>query len=210
MHERRYFRQEKQLTYEHNGKRRRLVPDAGFLLRVSPQASENLDTEPTLQLNFVEFDNGSLSTARLAAKYDAYNQWSTSAAGRQYLQDLNDRHKGAMKFLNFRLLIIARSKLCGRDEQRLFELVTVALDLPRRLRERIWLTTVASLNAHQRDSPPLNAPIWMRLRDARDWVHTLRHLPRKNGINRAGKGLFVEQQLARLLGHSLLPNSRYS
>jgi hypothetical protein len=199
MHERRYFRRDKQLDYESHGERHRLVPDAGFLLRL--QSGSGLEaTRSNLQLNFVEFDNGSLSTARLAAKYGAYDDWSKSEAGQQYLRQLYESYGGPTERPNFRLLI-ACTKTAGRDDRRLIDLFTLALDLPRTMRERIWLTTVEALRDQPADSP-LGAPLWVRLRDAR----RLREQSNENRLTGfAARKKFFSKRLPELPRHSLLP-----
>ena len=208
MHERRYFRREKQLLYDSNGRHHRLIPDAGFLLRLASQKCERLGQKrPTLQLNFVEFDNGSLSAARLAAKFEAYNQWSTSESGLKYVQQLYDRYGGVSQQVNFRLLILAHGKSGGEDERRLVTLFTLALDLPRTMRERIWLTTVADMRKTQHGNPPLAAPMWFRIRDARTWLPTFRMLPSGNNSRRR-QNAFVRQRVSNLPCHALFPKVR--
>ncbi len=209
MHERRYFRRENQLIYETDGKQHRLAPDAGFLMRMSPHSPERSEpTPPTLQLNFVEFDNGSLSTARLAAKYEAYNQWSMSDAGRDYVRQIYQRFRGVNLTANFRLLILARSGDCGGDDRRLADLITLALNLPQTVRERIWVTTVEALRAHQQETSPLAAPIWLRLRHARTWLPNFRMLSSGHKSNRHNRQKsFVLKRLSSLPRHALFQQS---
>jgi hypothetical protein len=203
MHERRYFHRDKRLEYIFRGKRHRLIPDAGFLLRIMCETPGVPGPGlPQHQMNFVEFDNGTLSTARLAAKYEAYNQWSQSDDGRKYLRTLYQGCGGAGKELNFRLLVIAHHKNCGSDERRLVELFTLALDLPRRMRERIWLTSVEAI--HDR---PADAPLWVRPRDARSWVPTMRALSMDRASKRfSARKDFVRRRLREQPRHRLLPD----
>ena len=204
MHERRYFRKDKQLTYEWNAQQHFLAPDAGFLLRMTPKHSEGDETVPSrLQLNFVEFDNGSLSTARIAAKFDAYNRWSTSKNGQNSMCDVFNRFSGTNLPPNFRLLIVAHGRSCD-DDRRVADLMTVALGLPQAMRDRIWITTVDALRAHQHENPPLTAPVWLRLRHARTWLPSVRLLSSGNNRNQQ-KSKFVFQQLSDLPRHTLFP-----
>jgi hypothetical protein len=204
LNERRYFRQDKRLVYETNGRQHWLVPDAGFLLRFSStSAGHPVSTPKNLQLSFVEFDNGTLSTARLAAKYKAYNEWA-SRAGRDYLWQLYHHYGGESGRLNFRLLIIARGKTCGSDDRRLIDLLTLAFDLPRPMRERIWLTTVSNLRLQY--APANEEPIWIRVRDARRWLPAMHQLPTPPGVGRfANRKAFVASQIKELPRRTLLP-----
>jgi hypothetical protein len=207
MHERRYFQVDRRLEYDFDGERQCLMPDAGFLLRLTCQTPEGPSLAMhRLQLNFLEFDNGTMSAARLAKKYSAYQQWSVSSSGRQYLHRLFRFQGGISQQPNFRLLVLARDRAEGGDDRRLAELFALALDLPRNMRDRIWLATVANLQRHHDERSPLAKPLWIRVRDARNWIPKFKQI---NGHNPSAhiqrKTAFVSENLALLPRHVLLP-----
>lgn len=207
MYERRYFHNKKLLAYDFEGKIHRLIPDAGFLLRLQSSAGRGSEvSSQRLQLNFVEFDNGTLSTARLATKYEAYDKWSKSEIGRTYLRRLYERY-GSNQGVSFRLLIVARHQSGDSDESRLALLLALALFLPRPMRERIWLTTAAEFQSHQDYDPPLAVPMWVRVRDCRNWLPTVRELS-PDGMQRSRLTTFVARHLPSVPRHPLLPLSQ--
>jgi hypothetical protein len=163
-------------------------------------------------LCLVELDNGSMSVARLLAKYQLYAAWADSPEGQAYLIQVYTRLRAQHPQPNFRLLVVAHDALhAGRDARRLEDLYTEALELPGPMRDRIWLTTVASLREHQGDQPPLAAPLWLRARDARDFLADYRAyvaaLPRDPGQKRyARQRKYVAAQLARSPLHPLFPH----
>lgn len=159
--ERRYFRSDRVLSYFDRGRTRRVVPDAGFLVRIADG--------PAI-LSFLEFDNGTMAPARIAEKYRHYDRWAQSDAGQRYLADLFRRYSATAQRPNFRLVVIPHAnKPAATDDGRLLNTLQAALDLPASMRDRIWLTTVEALRRHQDDAAPWQAPVWLRVRDARTW-----------------------------------------
>ena len=209
MHERRYFQSDRRLEYEFDGKRQCLMPDAGFLLRLTTRTHENSAlASQRLQLNFVELDNGTMSAARLTEKYAAYHQWSISGSGQQYLHRLFKFQGRANQQPNFRLLVLARGKVPGRDDRRLAELFALALDLPRSMRDRIWLATVADLQRHHYQRLPLSAPVWYRVRDARQWITSFRKIAGGHSSARLHRrNAFAAGKLISLPRHAILPEA---
>lgn len=177
MQERRYFRATKQLAYETAGRTKRVIPDAGFLVRQTNGHAAQLG-QYSLQLCFVEMDNGTLSTERLAEKYRDYTKWSVSPECQRYLQGVAERYGSPNTCTGFRLLVIARGN--SNDERRLQELLRLALVVPRKMRDRIWLTTVTDLKTQEDPSRVLAEPIWIRVRDACAWIPTLRAMTSEN------------------------------
>ena len=163
------FLRDQQLVYDHAGRTGRLSPDSGFLVQTTPEPPS-----PTgrLLLHLTEIDNGTESPRRILAKYRGYQHWYGSEQGRDFLATrcgTNATRAG------FRLLVVAHAySPTDRAARRLLDLFAQALELPRQMRERIWLTTVESLRQHQDDPLPLAAPIWWRARDARSWLGAYR------------------------------------
>jgi len=209
--ERRYFRRDRQLRFTEKGRTRRVVPDAGFLLRVHRPASGPEGKSGTvLLLHLVEFDNGTTPPARIARKYQHYAAWAESAAGQDYLTKLYRRYGGAANAANFRLVVIAHAKYRpGGDTERLADLLATALDLPVPMRDRIWLATAEDLRAHQHDARPLDAAIWLRARGARAWLPEYRRAMRaaedKGAQRHATARTFVAGRLGQMPRHPLFP-----
>lgn len=202
MHERRYFRKEKQLTYVHNGRTCRVKPDSGILVRYPVPT-------PRLLLHFIELDNGTLSSARTRQKYRLYDAWSRSTEGESYLRQLFHAYGSPNQEPTWRLLMIAHDKnKPGGDSRRLLDLFTQTLELPTAMRERVWLTTAENLQAAHESPAPLAAPIWLRARDARPWMGEYRaymaRLPKGRGQKPfAAQRKFVSERLSQLPLHSL-------
>jgi hypothetical protein len=203
--ERRYFRREKQLRYEERGKLHRVVPDSGFLVRVSGNSESRL-------LNFVELDNGTMSVARLREKYERYDAWSRTVEAQEYLAAHFGDCSQASHRPTFRLLMIAHSKGTGDDDRRLLDLLLPALELPASMRDRIWLTTASKLAEHQHDRSPLLAPLWLRARDTRAWINDYRQfvadLPRGRGHRHLPKQRgFILSRISDLPKHAVLSSA---
>ncbi len=170
--ERRFFRRERQLRHVVDGRVRTVIPDYGFLVRMKQQTSrQTATTGPTGMLHLVEWDNGTMSLARIRDKYQQYHAWAESEQGREQIARTFRQHGVSTDSANFRLLVIARDKAReGRDAERLADLLAEALELPATMRDRIWLTTAEQLKRSDSDSAPLDAPLWLRARDARTWI----------------------------------------
>ena len=78
------------------------------------------------------------------------------------------------------------------------------------MRERVWLTTVERLRAHQHAEASLSAAAWFRVRDAQSWLAEYKAytatLPRGRGEKRYHRqGMFVTDRLGALPAHLLFP-----
>ena len=162
------------MTFRHQGRLQSVIPDAGFLLAVGGQANgEESSASPALLMHFCEMDNGTMSLPRLLLKLQYYDLWAHSDVGRQYLVNLYRQYGASRPRANFRLVIVCHDKAGlhrGGDERRLLDVFTLSLDLPSQMRERVWLTTVERLRAHQHEKAPLSAPTWFRVRNAQLWL----------------------------------------
>ncbi|MEX0704710.1 MAG: replication-relaxation family protein [Planctomycetales bacterium] len=158
--ERRYFRRDRRLTYRSQRGTRHVEPDAGFLGAVErPDGTRNL-----LPMHFIELDNGTMPLRRLREKFEAYQQWA-STEGEEYLRDETAGY-GIAGTTNFRLLVIAHDKYdAGGDDRRLARIGEAVVELPRTMRDRIWLTPASSLGANRKESVGLDRAIWFRGRD---------------------------------------------
>lgn len=170
--ERRYYRREQQLRYWQHGKERRVIPDAGFIVRTgkpSEPASQNACL--ATMLNLVEFDNGTMSPQRVLSKLKQYAAWADSEAGQNYLRKLYARFDAPLPRAGFRLLVIAHDKLHRHgDRSRLVALFEQSLALPAAMRDRLWWTTAADLKSRQHAPAPLASALWYRSRDAKAWL----------------------------------------
>lgn len=206
--ERRYFRRNRRLRFDINGTCGSVVPDSGFFLTMgqeSDQASHNIRAGESGLLHFVEWDNGTMSPARIREKYDKYRRWDESDAADVYLREFYAVRGLPLPPSRFRLLIIAHDKLhADRDQNRLAALYAPVLSLPARLRDRVWFSTAADLQAAQQHSPTPNGKIWIRGRDARPWIEEFRNLTerKQNGQRKR----LVEEQLRTTPRHRLLPS----
>ncbi len=164
MSERRYNRRKHRLKYEQDGKICFVEPDIGLLV-----AGER--TVPILM--FVEIDAGTIPVRRIYnQKLERYHQWLESEESDKYLDGIRERYR-LENCPSVRWLWVANDKdIAGRDEKRLVDVLTEALQLPTMTRERLWLTTASGISPSQQDSATLTAPIWVRARHARPWIRT--------------------------------------
>lgn len=166
MQERRYFRRGRRLSYRDGETHNWIEPDFGFL----PAIGHESESPRVLPMHFVEMELGTHSVSQIRDKLVAYDRWAVQE-GREYLQNLYGRHTEQNANGTFRLLLIAADPY-GRvgDIRRLLDLLVQAIELPRLMRDRIWLTTAGDLKAHVHDEAPLSAPIWLRAKDAKCWL----------------------------------------
>lgn len=139
-----------------HGRQTRLLPDAMFVFR---------QRRAGMVCCLLELDNGTMNRKQIKAKYARYDAWSRSERGQQYLIDLYRRHGAQAPKPTFRLVVVGRSRTGCNDEHRVSELV-VASKASSSIRQYLWLTSVDVLREHQSDDLPLDAPIWLRGRDA--------------------------------------------
>jgi hypothetical protein len=170
--ERRYFQSDKRLRFQHHGRRHSIIPDSGFLLRLSAAGGSH---RSRLLLHVTELDNGTMSLSRLLEKLQHYQRWSGSTEGTQYLETLRHRYQGD-SVSDYRLLLIVRGTSKTGDRGRLIDSFIQVLELSSTMRNRIWLTTVESLRHHDRSANALDAAIWVRPRQARAWMPAYRQL----------------------------------
>ncbi|MBS0203962.1 MAG: replication-relaxation family protein [Planctomycetes bacterium] len=208
--ERRYYRRERQLKYSHAGRTHRVIPDAGFLLRVGHETDGTSQNKSfATMLNFVELDNGTMSPARFLEKLQQYATWSVSESGIKYLQHSHAMHRSAVPQSGFRLLIVVHDKQhADGDERRLTALFQQALELPAAMRDRLWFAAASDLKASQHHSPPLAGEIWFRGRDAKAWLHQYHQLPEQNPNSLRRR--FVAGQIPALPRHALFPRQEVS
>ncbi len=170
--ERRYYRRERQLRFSQGGHTRRVIPDAGFVVRVGkPQVGTSENTSLATMLNFVELDNGTMPPSRVLQKFQQYGAWAASEEGERYLERSYAKYGTSVPQAGFRLLIVAHDKLRpDGDERRLAALFERALALPAAMRDRLWFATAESLKRFQHDPAPLSGELWYRGRDAKNWL----------------------------------------
>ena len=163
--ERRFFRPERRLRYWAEGRLHKLIPDLGFLVRPSGSDSRGRGL-----LHFLEWDNGTMSLARIRDKLHQYQVWSGSEQGRAQLASMHGVGDNPRDVPAYRLLFVAHDKnRPNRDAARLVDILGEVLKFPAALRDRVWLTTAAQLQIRgSRDEP--DAPIWIRARDMRAWL----------------------------------------
>ena len=210
--ERRYFRRENQLTFQHEGRKHRVVPDSGFMLRMTNQTSGRPDARPSLLLHLTELDNGTMAPRRVRKKLEAYDLWSRSPEGLDYLTALYDRYGQSARRPSFRLLVIARANFgLSGDGDRMLDLFAQMLELSSSTRNRLWLTSVEAIRAHQDEPTPLSPALWLRAKDARPWIREYRSLI--SNLQRTGERKllhrnrrFLQDRLASLPRHSLFPH----
>ncbi|MDB5341996.1 MAG: Replication-relaxation [Schlesneria sp.] len=203
--ERRYYRRDRQLRFYQAGRTRRVIPDAGFMIRVGKaDLATSQNNSLATMLNFVELDNGTMPPGRVLEKLQQYAAWAESESGQKYLQLTYSRHSVPVPQSGFRLLIVVHDKQRpDGDESRLAALFQQALELSPAMRDRLWFATATDLKEQQFYSPPLAGEIWYRARDAKSWQQEYRRLPEQkaNGIRRR----FVAGQLRSLPHHPLFP-----
>jgi len=202
--ERRYYRSERQLRFTQAGRTRRVIPDAGFIVRVGNAMNGTSQNDSfATQLNFVELDNGSMSPSRFREKLLHYQSWSNSEAGVKYLLSTYNRFQTAVPKCGFRLLVVVHDKnRPNADDRRLVALFQQSLELTSAMRDRLWFVTASDLRLHQHNSPPLSAPIWLRCRNARSWLREYQHASEQTPNSQR---LFVANNIHGKSMHSLFP-----
>jgi hypothetical protein len=127
----------------------RLTPDALFIFR----------QHGGLMVGLVELDTGTMNRKQLGRKFHRYEAWSQLPTGRQYLIDLYRRYGAKEPRPTFRLYIVAQDRTRADDRRRLEAIAkTVHVAAPA-LAGRVWLTTVADLQAHYNEAI-LAAALW--------------------------------------------------
>lgn len=198
--ERRYFRRDRQLTYERQGRRERVIPDAGYLAAVQTNNVREL-----LPVMFLELENGTHSVAKIRQKLKRYQRWAEQSAG-EYLRQLYAPYGESQK-RSFRVLFVAHDKHGNvSDERRLLDLLVQTLQLPRALRNAIWLTTAEAL-ATSRNDPQSNDPqIWYRARDLSQVAADLRRVEGDTvEAQLRGQRRLIAARLPELHRHGLFP-----
>jgi len=148
-----------------------------------------------------------MSLARIRDKYRHYAAWADSEWGRAQVRSLFARHQLSTEHADFRLLVIAHDKAREHsDAARLADLLAKAIELPARMRDRIWLTTAEALAEASTDRLTLEQSIWLRARDARMWITAYRNVMTKhNGASAIVRSRLqrqlVAKQLARMPRH---------
>ena len=132
------------------GRASQLEPDAMFLFRQEGRG---------MMCCFLEMDMGSMSQEQLRRKFERYERWTESDAGKCFLHGLYDDHGAINPRPVFRLLVVASDRL--DDDRRLLELVDAAKAFPL-VRGRCRFTTVAELRKSQSLPSPLEGPLWRR------------------------------------------------
>jgi hypothetical protein len=202
--ERRFFRPERRLTYCAEGSSHKLIPDLGFLVRLKGSGPRGRGL-----LHFLEWDNGTMSLARIRDKLHQYQVWSASEQGRAQLASMHGVGDKPRDVPAYRLLFVAHDKnRPNRDTARLVDILGEVLKFPTALRDRVWLTTAAQLQMRGSHEEP-DAPIWKRARDMRAWlaVHP------QSGTNMSQRGRRVApsrrrhiiEHLSSTPRHRLLP-----
>jgi len=207
--ERRYFHRDKQLRFEHAGRKNSIIPDSGFVLRFPRRTAVSPNTNHGLLLHLIELDNGTMPLARLQGKIQTYELWSRSAEGMRYLEALSKQFSSLPSTRNFRLLLIAHGNTKVGDRERLVDTMIQVLDLSGAMRDRVWVTTVETLRKHAQEGDLLSAAICTRPRHAKPWLHTYRALEQKLSNANARRGLaqrrdFIRDKLATMPTHPLL------
>ena len=209
--ERRFFRRDRQLKYVANGRSHKVIPDFGFLVRVKkPTIARLRGSGPVGLLHFLEWDNGTMSLARIREKYQQYQAWSESGQGTEQLVHMFRRHGLPPDSPNFRLLVVAHNKdRQGRDSERMVDLLGEAIELKAAMRDRIWLTTAEQLKG---DSVSLNSPLWLRARDARAWLADHREQfetppPLRGRRSSHDRRQHIFRRLSNMPRHSLFPQA---
>ncbi len=200
--ERRYYRRDKRLRFEAQGRQLSLVPDAGFLL-----STQQPNGNRTALLHLVEMDNGTMPPRRILEKYQRYSDWSRSEEGRGYLKCLYRRTGCVTARPNFRLLTIAHdNRNSAGDVRRMANLVYAALDetVWSALRDRLWFTSVARLRSSPSHPESSGTPVWHRTRDIKPEIHLLQNA---NPTSSSARRRFAERLLRQLRLHSLFPSS---
>lgn len=205
--ERRYFRNDRRLTYVEDGERKSIEPDLGFL----PEVRGERGAWSALPMHFVEMENGTHSMKEIGDKLKAYHQWAKSESD-EYLTAEFERLGASQPKPDFRLLIVCHDKYGEMgDCHVLANWLIQSLELPRHIRSRIWLATVEILNVHSGKTSILNHRVWYRANDARQWLAAYREFVRGSSDRRKSRQFarhrdFIKQQLPTMRRHALLPN----
>lgn len=198
--ERRYFRRDLRLSYEWQGRTHSIVPDAGYLTAIDSPTGRQL-----LPLMLLEMENGTHTMRKLRRKFQAYRRWSDTGANdwlRRVYRPFNEPQKRS-----FRLLLVAHDKHgTVSDERRLLDLLIQTLELPRAVRNNVWLTTAEALMPHRHTPAPLDAAVWFRAKDCGSFLAEYRNLPTGRGQGQyTRQRRFLEKRLAELPRHRLFP-----
>jgi hypothetical protein len=106
--------------------------------------------------------------SRIKEKYQAYERWASSERGQRCLTNTYQRYGPCPVRSEFRLLVIAHTTAATGDIGRMNQLASAAIQLPRRMRDRLWFATVDSFS---RDPAALIGS-WRRTRDVRSIIRT--------------------------------------
>ena len=135
-----------------SGRNTRLKPDAMFLYK---QAGG-------LMCCFLEMDNGTMNLRQMRSKFVRYHAWARSSPGQQYLLNLYRGHSATHARPVFRVLVVTRSRLSGRESQRLEALSRMTMKVSAESRHRVWLTTTTELQRSDREVGSMEDAIWRR------------------------------------------------
>ncbi|REJ92513.1 MAG: hypothetical protein DWQ34_12900 [Planctomycetota bacterium] len=199
--ERRYFRRDRRLTYDRQGRTHRLVPDAGYLTAVCSDSNRDL-----LPLMLLEMENGTHSMRKLRRKLQAYRRWADGNAA-DWLSQLYGDHGDPQK-RSFRLLLVAHDKHgTVTDERRLLDLLIPTLELPAGLRDSVWLATADDLLADRRSSTEtLERPVWLRAKECRTLLPEYRSIPPGRGQRQyLRRRQFLSERIPSLPRRGLFP-----
>lgn len=207
MQERRYFRRNRRLKYRDGETNAWIEPDFGFL----PAMIDERGARKVLPMHFVEMELGTHNVAKIRDKLTAYDRWAVQE-GRDYLRKLYERHGEQNANNHFRLLLIASDPYgYVGDTRRLLDLFVQAIELPPKMRDRIWLCTAADLKAYANEKTPLSAAVWFRAKDSKRWTAEFRDMA-ANARQTAGKRSytrqrrFVNDRLSKMRRHVLFPD----
>lgn len=118
-----------------HGRMIRLIPDAMFLYR---QAGKGM------MCCFVEIDTGTMSLKQIAAKFERYDAFVMSSAGKGYLTELYRQHGAAEPKVAFRLATVVSDRSSRQGERRrLSRLMRLASRY--RVGARAWFVTSTTL-----------------------------------------------------------------
>jgi hypothetical protein len=135
------------------------IPDYAFLFKHAQ----------ALLANFVEVISGEDSPTRIGQKLARYAAWSLNPTTQEFLIGLYRRYGAQHPRPQYRLLLVMHDRRSRNDRARIREVLGQTLTLPRPMRQRIWIASVAELG----DARSIDAPIWVRARDldvhGRDW-----------------------------------------
>lgn len=191
--ERRYFRGDRRLIYFDEGTTKRIEPDFGFLAAITNDVGE----QSLLPQHFVEVELGTHRIAAIKEKLAAYDRWGATSSY-DFLKASHERFGVQKTNSNFRLLLIACDAYGGvGDDHRLLDLLIESSQLPRKMRDRIWLCKASDLNAQAREQAPLNARIWLRAKDTK--ICPPKYRDRRK---------FFMEQILCLRSHALFPYPR--